>query len=161
MKGLIVLVLIGVAVVVGFIWSASRMSADPGRTIALVFGVPDEETIEIHAAVAPGMVAAEGPRMDRNGNVLWDEWIAEHFDLRDEAGDKVPMHRRNFSDLIPANKVVGTPEFYVAAKLRIGGRYTFDYIPLVRVGKRYRHTFTAPEDDTSVKRPNFGPVSEE
>ena len=90
--------------------------------------------------------------MSLEGKVLWEEWVDQHFDLRDHNSVKSKMGMRKHSDLIPPAQVVGTPEGYLICKLKRGQTYSLDYVPKRAEPKRYRHVFVAPDTDIPVSR---------
>ncbi len=158
MKGLIILFVVGVAACGVIVWLTQWGMSDPGIGVALAFGNPDEGTIEMHVAIDMGMPRRERPRANIKGTLLWDEWVADHFDLRDGNGQPVEITRIGYSMLIPEQKVGGAPEFYLKAVLQGGVSYTFDYIARKADAHLYRRTFVAPADTQQMKRWNFEPT---
>lgn len=158
MKALVALVVIGGIVCLGGWWIMSEATKDPGVPIAIAFGNPKGQEIELHVVVAMGMTSTERPSTNlRTGAVEWGEWVDEHFDLHAESGDKVPLKFRNGSELIPAHKAGGVPEGYLFGKVRPDTKYTFDYIPKAAESKRYRYVFAAPAEPLSIQRVTFKP----
>lgn len=132
---------------------------DPGVHLALAFGNPteDENEIEMHVVVGVVMAAVDRTRTDKT-IPTWPEWIADHFDLTDAAGNTLELARTNFSSVITADQVVGTHEFFMKVKLKVGQPYTLDYTPVVAKGQTYRYTFTAPAAPETVKQIQFKPI---
>jgi hypothetical protein len=159
MKGLLVMLALAI-VFAGVVvwWSSAQLEADPGEYIALAFGNPAEDEIQIDVAVSIAMPRREGPRVDqRSGAVYWQEWVDEHFDLRDDSAAKVRLMRSGSSRLMSDREVAGSPEFYLTGKLRPNAHYTFDYIPILADGLRYRYDFIAPGVATPMERRHFTP----
>ena len=161
MKGLIGLGIVGLVGVGLVYWVASWSTSDPGIAIAHAFGNPAEDTIELHVAVYMGP-RTEPPRIDPDLSdlQLWQEWLDEHYQLRDDAGTTVEIERIGHSLLMPAHKVGGAPEFFLKAGLRQGTEYTFDFTPRRAEPNRYRYTFIAPAEGEGIKRKTFEPVEE-
>ncbi len=157
MKAVIVGLVIVAAVGGAFYYFFAAVNADPGFAIPLAIGAPVAGEVELNVAVSMLMPRREGPKLG-NAGLLWDEWVADHFDLRDESGNKIPLIRSNFSQLIPDRKAGGTPEFFLTTKLKPGQRYTFDYIPFVPA-PRYRYAFTAPIAPKEAVWEDFKPYS--
>ncbi|HEY3244187.1 MAG TPA: hypothetical protein VGM03_12645 [Phycisphaerae bacterium] len=142
MKALITVLIIVGAVGGGFYLLLAKVNQDPGYAIPVAFGAPAGGEVEMNVAVSMLMPRREEPKLGRAG-LLWDEWVGDHFDLRDAAGTKLPLKRSDFSQLMTERQAGGTPEFFLITKLRPGQSYTFDYIP-VMPAPRYRYAFTAP-----------------
>ncbi len=155
MKGLVGLGVVGFLGCLGVWWLSVEAMSDQGFSIAMAHGHPADDGIQLHMVVDMGMTRREGPRQDKDGNILWDEWVEKHFELHEASGQRVEMHRLGQSMLIPANKVPGAQEFYLKAALRPGVNYTFDYLPKRAEPNRYRYTFSAPADTTPMKRHTF------
>ena len=151
------LVLVGLCGV-GFWWLQSKMTEKLGFMVGYAMGDPGEETIQMHVIVSMPMVNTEGRRRTKDGRLTtWEEWIEEHFDLRDDAGRKVPLAREAWSSLI-SQQQASNPEFFMRAELRKGVNYIFDYIPIRDDWFRYRHNFTAPADSQPLVRATFEPA---
>ena len=119
MKGLGVLLAIGIAAVAGFWWTTSKAMSDPGIPVAIAFGNPRNDLMEMHVIIAMGMTAAEGPRRDlMSGRVLWAEWIEEHFYLRDASDQPVTLKYRQGNSLIP-DHMAGVPQISVYRSKRV------------------------------------------
>lgn len=159
MRGLIGLAIIGVLACLGMWWVMSEFYKDQGVPVALAMGNPKDGTVEFHAVVAMGMSSTERPRMTLKGGLLWDEWVDEHFDLRDASGERVPLRFRISSGLIPDHKTGGTPEGYVIGRVKSGVQHDFDYIPRRNESQRYRYTFTAADGDVPMKRVTIKPLT--
>lgn len=155
MKGVVGLaVLVGVGA--GGWWAFKGVVTHDTHAIPIAFGFPDDRTIEMQAIASMGMTVTEGPKADpKTGKPKWEEWVEEHFELRDAGGARVKLSLVSHSDLIPKHKVLGTPEGYLVGRLEKGTSYTFDYIPKRAEAKRYRHAFTAPAADKEVERVAF------
>lgn len=158
MKGYRALIGLAVIAVVGFWFTTRAMTKEGGRSVLVAFGNVVEDTIEIHTGVEMGMVRREGPRLDRQANPLWEEWVQEHWKVRDATGAELPIERIGQTLLIDVNKVPGAPEFFLKIKLQRGKQYTFDYIPARAESKCYRWTFTAPDSQKPMHRPTWEPA---
>ena len=157
MKPLIWLVAIGGLGLIAFFWMSSVMTGDQGIGITLAYGNIQGDLIEVNAAVDMGITRREGPRIDpnRSEQELWEEWLTEHFDLRDDSGARVELKRVGQSLLMDVMKMPGAPDFFLTAKLRTRVQYSFDYIPRRAESARYRYTFVAPAEKTGMKRRTF------
>ena len=144
-------------------WYLYRQATeDPGLPISLAFGNLNEGEVELHVVVSIGMVATEGLRAlvlsdGAPSRQTWDEWIAEHFDLHDDSGQRVQLRRDGHSSLI-SDQQAHNPEFYLVGKLLVGVNYTFDYIPRRDWNIHHRQRFTAPAEDRPFQRLYFETV---
>ncbi|MCG8409168.1 MAG: hypothetical protein MI923_28525 [Phycisphaerales bacterium] len=156
MRGLVV---VGVVIVLGSIVTLlmmKKMNEDPGLPIAVAFGKPSDDGVEVHVVITLGMKNTEYARVDMDtGTEYWDEWVEEHFELTGESGGPVKFSRTNFSELITAQKAGALFEFFIKGKVQGGENYTFDYIPKRAESRRYRYTFTAPTNSKKMKRYTF------
>lgn len=158
MKKLVGMVLfLGVAVLITYMGAKALKKAEESFLIGIAFGEPTKDVISVHVPIQVTMVRTEGPKL-RNGVVQWFEWIDEHFDLRDDRGERVNLKKLEFSSLI-TSRDVAAPEFFIGAKIKPGEKYTFAYIPFVGGSQRYRHEFTAPSDATGFQRINLPPLT--
>jgi hypothetical protein len=156
MKGLIILTLVVILVGAG-IWVGvirSTMS-DQGTIFLVVMGNPNEKTVEFDVCVELGMAHMANPRLDERNEPKWDEWIDEHFEMKDPAGNKAPHIRVAHTMLVDENKVKHLPEFYVQYQIENGKDYTLDFIGGREGNVHYRYKFTAsdkygPTRETSV-----------
>lgn len=156
MKGLITLGVIGLIAAIGSMLVVKKMNEDPGQMLAVAFGNPADGQVEIHTVVLMGMVAADPVRTDPiSGYPYWDEWLEQHWDLRDADGDRIPLERSNHSAFINLKEAGGGFEFFLVGKVPQGDVCTFDYIPRKNEKRRYRHNFTAPSGDQKLKRYTF------
>ncbi len=157
MRALVVLFILGMGVFGVIYWLTMKASEDPGYQFALAFGNPEAETLDFHVVIYNRTVRIDGPRLDpKSGVLLWQEWVDTHFVLRDAKGANVPFHREGGSAFITGHDLgAGTPEFYLAAKVKKNAAYDLDYLPTPADGERYRYSFTAPADTEKLKRPLF------
>ena len=161
MKGIIALiVLLGIGFFFWSVFLGGETLRDPGRPLAIAFGAPRGDVMQMHLGVSPMIPRADPPGTAR-GRVLWKEWTAEHFQLRDDSGKVVPLRRMVTSGLLLGKKLGGAPEFVLWAELKKGGKYTFDFVPVAAKSKRYRHSFTVPSEPREVGRRTFNPVPDE
>jgi len=137
--------------------SASTGGKDSGVSIQIAFGNATAKEIEIHVVV--GVVMANQDRIKKGEKIKsWPEWIQDHFDLQDSSGNELELARTNHSRLIKPHQIVGTQEFFMVAKLKIGEDYTLDYIPDTDEPQRYRSQFVAPSAAAKVRQCAFKPV---
>lgn len=159
MRGIVGLFVVGLLAAGVTIYFSKKMSEDPGQLTAIAFGEPHAGEMEFHVAVDLGTVQSEGPKLMPNGVPLWDQWLEEKFDLRDESGTRVPFTRISQSALMKDIKVGGAPEFYLRAMVKPGVKYTFIYTKRIDEGLKYRHEFSAPTARTDMQRVNFEPMA--
>ena len=172
MKGLVILFIIGVIGCVVTVWIVHYMGTDKGTLIGVAFDSARSDSIEIHWAVPMGMLKVEGPRVDEGKTVTrkdgstyqvparvhWDEWVTEHFQLRDSSGKTVELSRKSYSKQFDGAKGYSLVEFFLVGKLTPGREYKLDYKPKRAEAKCYRRALAAPKGDTKAKRLTFEPV---
>jgi hypothetical protein len=162
MRGIVILGVILMVLGAGVWWFFMHETMkDPGNWVGLAFGNPEESSIEMHLPVELMTVTRDRPRVNDRGDPLWDEWISQHFDLRDASGESVPFAQAGWSPLISEAKNKVVAEFYVKCTLQKGAKYTIDFIPRARTQpkNRYRYVFTAPSEPQDMKRMLFEPVT--
>jgi len=147
MKGIIGL---AVFLVVAF-WAmnfffASVLTADQGRNLAVAYFEPYKGELEIQVGIGPLIPMRDPPRRTPKGIDLWDDWVADHFQLRDAQGNEVQLKRMGTSSLFSGSKGGGDPDFVLVGAIKPETPYTFDHIPVVSEGKTYRYEFTSPAD---------------
>jgi hypothetical protein len=150
---------VGLVIVVGCVaggwYLLGRASEDPGFPMGIAFGNPHDGTIELHLVVELGMVRTEGLKAHPAGGLeTWDDWIADHFDLRDSAGTKLQLTKDGWSDVIGQDQAKN-PEFFLKGKLKAGESYTLKYIPRRAGLVKHRHSFTAPATAQKFQRVFF------
>lgn len=124
-------------------WFLDRASRPiEGMYMPLGFGNVNGNEIQFDIAVGLIQVHADGPRV-KNGVAQWDEWIDEHFDLRDATGNRVTFQRKGFSKLINDN-TAGVQEFFLSTRLKTNTNYTLIYTLRAGDDKRYRYEFLSP-----------------
>ncbi len=158
MKAIVILAVILVILGAGIWGYIMRESMrDQGCWVACAYGNDEDSNIEMHVMIEMGMVVRDRPRLDDKGEPLWNEWISDHFDLRDASDEAVPFTRIGWSSLIDDEKSFAVPEFYAKYTLQKGSKYTFDFVPSVRVEKQrhYRYCFTAPGEPKKMHREVF------
>jgi hypothetical protein len=139
-------------------WGLHReWTKDRGHQIGYALGNPVNGDVELHVVVSRQMTLTQGPRAVGGGVGSWVDWVKEHFELRDAAGQQIPMNRSGTSTVINEREAFN-PEFYVWAHVRGGTTYTLDYIPVFGQPKRYRHTFTAAPEGQKFERIYFETV---
>ncbi|MGD8450533.1 MAG: hypothetical protein PVJ57_01835 [Phycisphaerae bacterium] len=137
----------------------SQTKSDPGFAIGLAMGNPESGDIELHVVVAMAMTMQDKLTSVTlaDGTVsrqTWPEWIAEHFVLRDDSGQKIELRKEGWSNLIKERQALN-PEFYLVGKLKSDVRYTFDYIPSRDSSVRHRYAFVAPAEAQPFERVYF------
>jgi hypothetical protein len=158
MKGLGGLFIFGALVLVGGLYMQAKLFSDAGRPLQLAYEAIDDTEVEMALVVPIVMPAADRPRANERGFVLWDEWVEDHFQLYDSSDNLLPLRRSNHCRFIPARKVIGTEEFFLSAKLMSGQDYVFECVPVQAKSKRYRYSFTAPASNVGVEMVLFEPV---
>ncbi len=147
MKGVI-----GLAVfvcIVFFAWNiffAKLITADQGKNLAIAYNEPYPDTFEIQVGIGQMVAMRDPPKSTPKGILLWKEWIAAHFELRNDAGTVIPLKRIGTSTLFTGSKGGGDPDFVLVGQVQKEADYEFDYIPVLSAGKTYRYTFKAPTD---------------
>lgn len=156
MKNLLVVGLVlGGGVLLGW-YGLNSVTTQDSFLVSIAFGFPKDGDIELHGVVSMGMSAQEPPRVDvKTLKPNWDEWVDQHFELRDAANQSVKVYFRTSTDVIPTNKIKGTAEGYFSAKLKQNTAYTLDYIPKRAEPTRFRHAFTAPAGEVGLETPAF------
>ncbi len=161
MKGVVIAaVLIGFVLFLGSMFLSGQVTRDPGHMLAIAFGVPTGDAMQFHLAVGPRLPLMDPPELsDKPPD--WTKWAADHFQLRDDAGNQLPLKKMGTSGLMLDDKASGSPEFVLWADVKKGRTYSCDYVPIVREGKRYRYTFTVPSEPAKTGRCQFDIVIDE
>jgi len=159
MKGLVILGVIGFLGIMCTWWLMSEMNKDPGVPVLLAIGNPHDGKIDVHVCVQLGLTTVEPPRVDLQGVKHWDEWVEKHFILHSDGGDNVTLRFTAGSSLIPDHKAGGVPEGYLIGTLKQSESYTFDHIPSLQSGKKYRYKFKAVEGEKKMSRETFALVT--
>jgi hypothetical protein len=141
MKALVVLVAAAILVGSAYFYFGAD-AAKETRTLAVGFGKPDSSGVEMNVAVSMFLPRKDPPKFKDN-IPQWDQWVAEHFQVVDSSGAKVPLQRANSSSLLSDRQSGGTPECWLKARLKPGGSYVFTFIPSLP-GPKFKHMFTAP-----------------
>ncbi|HQL55087.1 MAG: hypothetical protein KA383_17630 [Phycisphaerae bacterium] len=149
--GAVLVLLVGGLVAYGVRHLRAQFSGAEGFPVGFALGNAGSNSIELHVAVTHDMVKADPPTITPNGVLLWNEWVPQHFELRDAAGQSVRLNRAGTSVVINERKAFN-PEFYLVARLTPGTTYSLDYIPYVGENKRHRHTFTATAAEQPFQR---------
>ena len=149
--------LLFLVVTVYWLSASSGGGQDAAVPIQIAFGNLGPKGVEMHVVI--GVVMANRDRIRKDGGTpTWDEWVADHFELKDAAKNLVKIERSNHSNLIQQREVVGTQEFFLVTTLKSGQPYVFDYIPEVAKPGRVRHVFTAPASAAKVRMLDFQKV---
>jgi hypothetical protein len=156
----IVLTLVLVLILgVSFYFIFAAMQPDDRKQIAIAFGNPDEEMIEMHIEMTMSMAGADSMSyLNVNGNIIWANWAAAHYVIQDSSGQHVALRRTITSNLISEAMTRGYNDSFLVGKVKRGEAYTFDYIPVVGGDEKYHRSFTAPTDTADRLRMHFDPV---
>jgi hypothetical protein len=153
------LVLLGLALIfAGFVtWYSSRkLEQVPDEYLAMAFGEPTNDRIQMDVAVSIGMARRDPPQPDpTKGPINWDQWVTEHFSLRDASGAELSFTRGSMSRLMTDQEVGGSPEFFLSCKLVPNKQYTFIYRPYLTYVETFRYEFTAPAAEVPMERARF------
>jgi len=155
MKGLITFAVVaGILVIAGYYVMGAYLVSDSGEQIAFACGNPNGDTQEIQIVVPIAFPHREGPKRSEHGVLLWDEWIADHWIVTAKSGDRVELKRQGAGNLCPDAKV-GTPDCFLVGQVKTGESYTFDFVPSLAEGKRYRREFTVAPEGVPFGRVTF------
>lgn len=158
MKQLMIALVVFLVLAAAGYWLLEReWSKDRGPQIGYALGNPTAGDVELHVVVSREMSMIEKPRLTQSGAQQWLDWVKEHFDLRDAAGQQIPLARSGTSIVINEHEAFN-PEFYVWARVHAGTTYTLDFIPVAGQPKRYRRTFTAAAEGQKFERDYFETV---
>jgi len=161
MKGIVILIIfLCICAFIGSMLLTREVMRDPGVPLAVAYGMPGDDTIQIHVGVPPLVPVADPLDNNIEDASSWEEWVDLHFQLSDVAGNRIPLTRIGTSGLMLDEKAAGAPEFVLWAEVKKGERYLLDFVPIRAEGKRYRLSFTAPLESKKVGRPAFEPVPE-
>ena len=153
--GLVVLVALGA----GIFWGISKMQGDGSRMIALTFGNPSENKVDMHMDLSTTMADRDTiPFSSANGSVNWKKWANAHFVVTDSQGDQVSVMKEMRSDLVSESDHRGLADSFIVCTLEQGEAYTFDYIPVAGKPEKFRYEFTAPTSEFDRDRVKFMPV---
>jgi hypothetical protein len=143
-----------IAMLGGTYWVLSlAVSQEPELLVPVGFGEPRGDHVEFNFAVSMMMPRRDPPKL-HNGVVLWNEWVADHFTVQSDDGERLTLRRSDFSKAIPS-QVAGTPEFFLIGTLESGVAYTLEYVPLLGEPERYRYEFVAPTEPRPAARVVF------
>ena len=155
-------VLIFLVIMVYWLSVSAGRGAD-GKNLAvdlpIAFGNATGGQVEMDVVV--GIALANVIRAKEGGQTkTHEQWIQDHFVLKDSSGQTVKLAWQYNSALVKpvdVGPMVGTEECFLAGKLKPGGSYTFDYIEAP--GRICRYQFTTPAKAQKVKMYRFEPVS--
>ncbi len=143
--------------IMAYWFSLSAGGEDTGVDLPIAYGNVAGGQVDMDVLLGVVMAHRTRQKDPPNAQRTADEWVRDHFVLTDSRGQKVPFARQSSSKLIKAHEVqqlVGTEEFFLAAKLKVGESYTFDYM-LDPQGRPYRYRFTAPAKAEKVRTCRF------
>ncbi len=156
---------IGLLALLGMLgyWYATTTSDTESAAIniPLAFGNVSGPQVDMHIVVGVALANVSAAKDPSLKSKSWDDWIRDHFSLTDSAGKKVTLRRQSSSKVIKAHEVaqvVGTEEFFIVANLKVGQRYTLDYIGDVTTRKTYRCEVTAPSAPEKVQTYRLEPL---
>lgn len=162
MKGIIVgFFLLLIALTGVYVFGLREMYRDHGRDILIAFGVPIDDTIQMHVCVPIGTYMKDPPRLGPNDRLLIREWVEEHYQLCDDSEQRLPLERYGSSGLLEDARAATAAEFFLMVTLKKGQDYTLDFVPKVREPDRYRYEFTAPSEPQDPLLTSFLPVTED
>ena len=134
------------------------MQGDDSKLIAIAFGNPDEQVIDIHIELTMSMVATDTlAYANVNGNTVWEKWAEAHYLIRDASGAQVPLRRAMKSNLTSDAQTRGFNDSFLIGKVKRGTEYTFTYLPVVGEPKQFVYSFTAPMEKLKRQRVSFKP----
>jgi len=149
--------LLFLVVTVYWLSASSGGGQDAAIPLQIAFGNLGPKGVEMHVVI--GVVMANLDRIRKDGSTpTWEEWVADHFELKDAANNVLKLERRNNSSLIQQREVVGTQEFFLVTTLKSGQPYVFDYIPEAAKPGRVRYPFSAPTSAAKVRMVDFQKV---
>jgi hypothetical protein len=142
MKALIVLVVLAGGIGLACFWAWNQGS--DAMSVQIAFDAPGPKGITMDVCLTSDMSAASGPDGGAIYNSVWQQWVNEHFTLKDAAGNVVPCEYSNGSHLIGGSR--GKTDIgYLRAVLKPGQRYTLAYRPIPDQPKVFRGELTAPD----------------
>ncbi len=154
MKTVVVILVVLLGLAGGGYWLAEyAFTPNAGRLIGYAIG-----NNELHVCITGEMTNLDPPRLS-NMIPQWPEWVHDHFELRDSAGQRIELSRAGTSAVISAADAK-LPAFFITASLKAGTQYTLDYLPVRTEKQRYRLTVTAAPDGHQFERTYFPPVGE-
>ncbi|MCC6680687.1 MAG: hypothetical protein IT445_07275 [Phycisphaeraceae bacterium] len=139
------------------VWVFVAMNSDDNsKLICLTFGLPDEQTVEVHAEITTLMSSTDVmPYSIPEGGIDWPRWTTDHFVIRDPSGSQVPVHKAMRSSLVGEAVTRGLTDSFVVARVQKGVDYTYLYIPVVGGPEQYLYSFTAPDGPAERLRVRF------
>ena len=142
----------------GAFYSVKMVSQDAGESLGMAFGKETDTTIQVHIAVPIGMPTADPPELNANFKPDWPKWIADHFDITDNAGNTITLRRNINSTIISDNDVRFIPDSYLIGDLTQGTKYTLTLTPIVSEPEVYKYEMVAPAEAQPFSRKLFKPA---
>lgn len=139
-------------------YSVGMMNQDRGYPVGLAFGRADGTTIELHIVVPLSMPMIDPPPLTAGFKPDWPQWIVDHYDVRDAAGNAVTFRRNINSTVIKEHEVRFPPDCYLIGQVTQGTTYTFELIPKLGEPEKYKYEFTAPSVKEAFSRKTFEPA---
>ena len=79
-------------------WLLNReWTKDRGPQIGFALGNPIDGELELHVVVSRQMTMIQEPRVSTSGAQQWLDWVKDHFDVRDAAGQRLALNRSSTS----------------------------------------------------------------
>jgi len=136
-------------------YGVKMMNEDRGIPVGIAFGRADGTTIELHIVVPLSMPMIDSPPLNASFKPDWPQWIIDHYDVRDAAGNPVTFRRSINSTVIKEHEVRFLPDSYLSGQLTQGTTYTIELIPMLNEPEKYKYEFTAPSANETYSRKNF------
>lgn len=115
---------LSIGVLITSILLSREAVGDPGRHIAIAFGVSSGDRIQIHLGVSPLVPVTDPLDSDKEKLVTWSEWVDGHSQLHDSSGNPIQLERLGTSDPMVGKQAAGAPEFVLWAEVTICQSYT-------------------------------------
>ena len=160
MKAFLWVVLLAI-IAVSFYFIILVAKPDNSQQIALMFGNPADDEIELHVELTMSMADKDVDfrYITPEGAVDWKAWANDHYIVTDKAGNQVDFSKRGKSDLLPKkDEMRGYYDSFLIGKVKKGEAYTFKYVPVVGELDAFIYEFTAPTDDGGRSRVIFKPI---
>jgi hypothetical protein len=142
----------------GAFYSVKMVSEDPGHMVGMAFGNASETAVDIHIAVPISMPKVDPPPLNADFKPDWPQWIIDHYDVRDAAGNAVVFRRNINSTLITDNEIRFPPDCYLVGQMTPGTTYTFELTPKLSEPEKYKFEMVAPSEKVKFSRKTFKPA---
>ena len=115
-----------------------------GFWLPIAFGYPEGENMQFYLGIPGKITSDDPPGRDFERVPLWGKWQEERFRLVDDGGNRIPLLRMDYSELMDGLK--GSLVFVLYAELRQGNRYTCRYLRFGEEAEQFRYSFTVPSE---------------